>query len=141
MSRESGEFALVPDDGAGSLPVDRYRAHFVNVPPHYSESYRLVRFYFPEENGEELLPKKAPASWVREVSDPLELGAVWFATTCRARCTKLKTPTAGRCGSSWNSKSSSATSTGRLRPAPALPSTRGSRSHPTSRLRRAALAG
>ena len=86
MSRESGEFALVPDHGAGSLPVDRHRAHFVNVPPHFSESYRLVRFYFPEGNGEELLPKKAPASWVREVSDPLELGAVWFFTLDDLMC-------------------------------------------------------
>ena len=78
MSKESGEFALVPDLGAGSLPVDKYRAHFVNVPPHFSERYGLVRFSFPEGNGEELLPEKAPASWVRELSDPLELGAVWF---------------------------------------------------------------
>ena len=75
----SGKFALVPDHGAGSLPVDRYRAHYENVPPHFSETYSLVRFHFDEGNGEELLPEKAPASWVREVSDPLELGAVWFA--------------------------------------------------------------
>ena len=81
MSKESGEFALVPDHGAGSLPVDKYRAHFVNVPPHFSESYQLVRFHFPKGNGGILLPKKAPASWVREVSDPLELGAVWFCDT------------------------------------------------------------
>ena len=78
MSDESGAFALVPDDGVGSLPVDKYRAHFVNVPAHSSERYQLVRFYFPQGDGEALLPEKAPAPWVREVSDPLELGAVWF---------------------------------------------------------------
>ena len=81
VSKESGEFELVLEHGAGSLQVDKYRAHFVNVPPHFSERYGLVRFYFPEGNGEELLPEKAPASWVREVSDPLELGAVWFCNT------------------------------------------------------------
>ena len=78
MSGDKGDFALVSDHGAGSLPVDKYRAHFENVPTHFSERYGLVRFFFPEGNGEELLPQKAPASWVREVSDPLELGAVWF---------------------------------------------------------------
>ena len=76
---QRGEFALVWDDGAGPFPVDKYRAHFVNVPAHFSERYSLVRFFFPVGvNGERLFPDRAPASWVREVSDPLELGAVWF---------------------------------------------------------------
>jgi hypothetical protein len=92
------EFSLVPDTRAGLLPVDKYRAHFVNVPAHFSERYHLVRFAFPNLSGEALFPEKAPASWVREVSDPLELGAVWFFTmsdgmlTCaeyRAECSHL----------------------------------------------------
>ena len=77
---QRGEFALVWDDEAGPLPVDKYRAHFVNVPAHFSERYSLVRFFFPVMGRvvKGFFPEKAPASWVREVSDPLELGAVWF---------------------------------------------------------------
>ena len=60
------------------LAIDKHRGDFQDVPDTHAYEYKLVRFLFLGQTGYQLFPDEAPEAWVREVSDPAELGAIWF---------------------------------------------------------------